>query len=74
MSLVEGQERESEVDTDNFMFVDPSKDVFLSQVNPGVAREVEVIYTVAPAASDFTLSVGDTNMFDGEEALVDSGF
>ena len=41
-------------------------------MNPGVAHEGEVIYIMAPAASDFTLSVGDTNMFDGEDAAVDS--
>ncbi len=46
----------------------------MQQVNPGVSREGEVIYTVAPDASDFTLSVGDTNMFGGEDAAVDLGF
>lgn len=50
------------------------KDVFLQQVNPGVAREGEVIFSVAPHSSDFNLSVGDTNMFGGEDALVDLGF
>lgn len=74
LSLLDGEGRESQVDTDNFMFIDPAKDVFLQQVNPGVSREGEVIYTVAPGASDFTLSVGDTNMFGGEEASIDLGF
>ena len=74
VALVDGQGRESQVDTDNFTYVDPNKDVFLQQVNPGVAQEGQVIFTVAPDASDFNLSVGDTNMFGGEDALVDLGF
>ncbi len=74
VSLVDGQGRESQVDTDNPIYVDPNKDVFLQQVNPGVSREGQVIFTVAPDAADFNMSVGDTNMFGGEEAKVDLGF
>lgn len=74
VALVDGQGRESQVDTDNFAYVDPNKDVFLQQVNPGVSKEGQVIFTVAPDSADFNLSVGDTNMFGGEDALVDLGF
>ncbi len=74
VAIVDGQKRESQVDTDNAMYTDPNKDVFLQQVNPGVTREGEVIFTVAPDASDFNLLVGDANMFGGPEALVDLGF
>ncbi len=74
LALLDGEGREFEVDTDNTMYVDPNKDVFLQQVNPGVTREGEVIFTVAPGASDFTLQVGDTQMFTDENALIDLGF
>ena len=74
VALLDGEGRESQVDTDNSMYVDPSKDVFFQQVNPGVSREGEVIFSVAPNASDFTLSVGDTNIVGGEEATIDLGF
>ena len=74
VTLVDRQGRESQVDTDNPSYVDPNKDVFLQQVNPGVSREGQVIFTVTPGASDFNLSVGDTNPIGGEDALVDLGF
>lgn len=74
VALIDGEGRESQVDTDNFAYVDPNKDVFLQQVNPGVSQEGQVIFTVAPDAANFNMSVGDTNMFGGEDALVDLGF
>jgi ferric-dicitrate binding protein FerR (iron transport regulator) len=43
-------------------------------VNPGVSREGEVIFTVAPDASGFTLETGDTDMFADGNAYVDLGF
>ncbi len=72
--LIDGKGREFEVDTDTFEYVEPDKDIFLDQVNPGVSKEGEVIFTVAPGASGFTLEAGDTDMFADENAYMDLGF
>ena len=72
--LIDSEGREFEVDTDTFEYVEPDKDIFLDQVNPDVSKEGEVIFTVAPDASGFTLEAGDTDMFADENAYVDLGF
>ncbi len=72
--LIDSEGREFEVDTDTFEYVEPDKDIFLDQVNPGVSREGEVIFTVAPDASGFTLEAGDTDMFADENAYIKLGF
>lgn len=72
--LIDSEGREFEVDTDTYEYVEPGKDIFLDQVNPGVSKEGEVIFTVAPDASDFTLEAGDTDMFADENAYIKLGF
>lgn len=72
--LIDSEGREFEVDTDTFEYVEPDKDIFLDQVNPGVSKEGEVIFTVAPDASDFTLQAGDTDMFADENGYIKLGF
>lgn len=74
LALLSGDDRESQLDTDTFGYIDPQRDVLLEQVNPGVTREGEVIFTVAPNASDFRLRVGDARAFSNENAFVDLGF
>ena len=74
LALLDGEGRTSEVDTDNSMYVDPERDVFLQQVNPGVTRQGQVIFSVAPDASDFTLELGDTNMIEDNNGYVELGF
>jgi hypothetical protein len=73
LALLDGEGRKFEADPDTFGYIDPSKDIFLNQVNPGVTQQGEVIYTVAPDASGFVLSAGDTQMFGGENVFVDLG-
>ncbi len=74
LSLKDSNGRESKADPDVFQYVDPNKQIFLKQVNPGVTQQGEAIYTVAPDASGFVLVAGDTNPFGGKEAYVDLGF
>ena len=71
LTLIDGQEREFEPDTDTFEYIPEEKDIFLNQVNPGVSHEGMVIFTVAPDASDFTLQVGDAAMFGNETASIE---
>lgn len=59
LTLMDAQNREFDVDTDSLGFVPPDKDIFLNQVNPGVTKEGQVIFTVAPDAQDFTLEVSE---------------
>ena len=72
--LLDSEGREFEVDTDTYEYVPTGKDVFLEQVNPGVSKQGQVIFTVAPDASGFTLQAGDTDMFTDENAYIDLGF
>jgi hypothetical protein len=51
-----------------------NKDIFMEQVNPGVTKQGETIFTVAPDASDFILKAGDTDMFADKNAYIDLGF
>jgi hypothetical protein len=74
LALLDGEGRKFEADTDSFEYIDSDKNIFLEQVNPGVTRQGQVIYTVAPDASDFTLQAGDTEIFSDENALIDLGF
>ncbi|WP_166397246.1 DUF4352 domain-containing protein [Rubrobacter marinus] len=74
LALIDGEDRTFETDNETFGYIDPAKDIFLDQVNPGVTQQGEVIFTVAPGASDFTLELGDTDMFSDENGYVDLGF
>jgi hypothetical protein len=74
LPLVDSQGREYEADTDSFMYVPLQKDIFLEQVNPGVTKQGQVIYSVAPDASGFTLQAGDLAFFSGETARIKLGF
>ena len=74
LALVDSEGRKSEADPDTLGYVEPNKDIFLEQVNPGVTKEGEVIYTVAPGASEFELEAGDADMFGGETARIELGF
>jgi hypothetical protein len=74
LTLIDGQGRKFETDTDTFGYVPTSKDIFLEQVNPGVTKQGETIFTVAPDASDFVLKAGDTDMFSDQNAYIDLGF
>jgi hypothetical protein len=71
LSLIDGEGRTFKTDPDTFGYIDPAKDIFLDQVNPGVAQQGEVIFTVAPDASDFTLEAGDTAIFSDEVGRID---
>jgi hypothetical protein len=74
IALYDGSGRKSEPDTDTFSYVPSDKNIFLDQVNPGVTKSGEVIFPVAPDASDFTLELSNTNFFKSGKADVDLGF
>jgi hypothetical protein len=74
LPLHDSQGRVYEADTDTFGYIPAEKDIFLTQVNPGVTQEGAVIYTVAPDASGFTLHAGDLEFFGADEAKIALGF
>ena len=57
-----------------FSYIPPEQQLFLENVNPGVSKQGQAIFTVAPEASGFRLQVGDTNPFGGETGEIDLGF
>jgi hypothetical protein len=74
VTLLDANGRESQPDTDTFGYIPQEKNILLEQVNPGVTRDARVIFSVAPDASDFTLELGDANLFSNENGYVDLGF
>lgn len=74
LSLIDSSGNKSEADPDTFGYVPANKDIFLENVNPGVTRQGQVIFTVAPGASGFKLQVGDTDMFSDKNGYVELGF
>jgi hypothetical protein len=74
VALMDSGGNKSEADPDTFGYNPANKDIFLENVNPGVTRQGQVIFTVAPGASGFRLQVGDTNPFTDKNGYVDLGF
>ena len=74
LALVDGSGNTSEPDTGMFGYIPQDRNILLEQVNPGVTRQGQVIFTVAPGASDLRLQVGDTRAFSDENGYVDLGF
>lgn len=74
LTLIDSQGRKSEADPDVFEFIDPNRQIFLKQVNPGVQQSGEAIYTVANDASGFQLQAGDASPFSNTNAHINLGF
>jgi hypothetical protein len=74
MTLLDSEGRESRADPDMFLFIPPEQQLFLETVNPGVTKQGQAIYTVAPGASGFRLQAGDANLFGGQVGYIDLGF
>ena len=74
LPLRDSQGREYNPDTDTFGYIDPGRDILLTQVNPGVTQQGQLIYSVAPDASGFVLHAGDLAVFSDETALIELGF
>jgi hypothetical protein len=73
LAILDDKGRTSETDPDASMYVPTNQDLFLNQVNPGVSKQGEAIFDVAPDAKGLILRAGDTNPFGGENAYVDLG-
>ena len=72
--LLDSEGRESESDPDSYEYIDPSRDIFLENINPGVSKQGEAIFTVAPDAHGFVLRAGDTQVFEDKNCYFELGF
>lgn len=72
--LLDSEGREFESDPDSYEYIDPSKDIFLENINPGVSKQGEAILTVAPDAHGFVLRAGDTQVFEDKNCYFELGF
>ncbi len=73
LTLLDSDGRENEPDTDKTFYIEPERDLFLTQVNPGVTQEGTAIFTVAEGASGFVMQVSG-GFLSGETGNVDLGF
>jgi len=67
LKLIDRDGREFDPDTDTFSYIPQERNIFLEQVNPGVTKDAEVIFSVAPDASGFNLHLRGTSLFSLEE-------
>jgi len=76
VQLIDSAGRESDPDTDTFGYIPQERNIFLEQVNPGVSKNGQVIFSVAPGGSGYKLQLKDTNLLQRErnQAEVDLGF
>ncbi len=74
LALFDGNGRKYKFDTDIFFYIASSKNIFLVEVGPGDSQEGEVIFKVAPDASQFRLQLGEENPFSNNRGYVNLGF
>ncbi len=74
LTLIDEQDRRSEADPDAYEYIPDSRYLFYENVNPGVTRQGQAIFTVAPDASEFTIEAASTEIFSDNTGFVDLGF
>ena len=74
LTLLDGEGCEFKATPDYFVYIAPGKNIFVENVNPGVTKDGQVIFIVAPEAKDFTLRASDTDPFiTDENAYIELG-
>ena len=74
LALVDGNGREYKFDTDTYLYIDRSKNLFRVEASPGISQEGEVIFEVPPDASQLRLQLREpTNPFSDKSGYVDLG-
>lgn len=73
LALVDSEGRESRPNSEAFLYTPEERQIFLERVNPGVTKQGQAIFEVAPDASGFQLQAGDARMFTDDNAYVDLG-
>jgi Domain of unknown function (DUF4352) len=70
LTLLDSKGRKSKPDEDTFGYVPSNKEIIYEQVNPGVTREGEVIFSVARGATGFRLQAGDAVPFTDKSGII----
>jgi hypothetical protein len=74
LALLDGNGRRFKFDTDTYLYMDWSKALFRFEVAPGDSEEGQIIFKVAPEASQFQLELGEETPFINDSGYVDLGF
>lgn len=73
LAILDNQNRTHETDPDASLYVNPNRDLFLNQVNPGVTKEGRAIFDVAPDAEGLILRAGDADIWSEQNAYINLG-
>jgi lipoteichoic acid synthase len=74
LALLDGNGRRFKFDTDTYLYMDWSKALFRFEVAPGDSEEGQIIFKVAPEASQFQLELGEETPFINDSGYVNLGF
>ena len=74
LALLDGNGRRFKFDPDTYLYMDWSKALFRFEVAPGDSEEGQIIFKVAPEASQFQLELGEETPFTNDSGYVNLGF
>src|SRR5215204_990696 len=74
LTLFDGNGSKFKFDTDTYLYIDWSKALFRFEVAPGDSQEGQIIFKVAPDASQFQLQLGEENPFSNKSGYVNLSF
>ncbi len=72
LTLIDSEGRRSEPDPDGFEYIPNDRALFYENVKPGLTRQGQAIFTVAPDASGFTIEAASTELFSDKKGFVDT--
>jgi lipoteichoic acid synthase len=74
LALLDGNGRSFKFDTDTYLYIDWSKALFRFEVAPGDSQAGQIIFKVAPDASQFQLQLEEETPFTNNNGYVNLGF
>ena len=73
MGLYDSSNRKSSPGPDDIGYIPRDKNIFIGQVNPGVTKSGEAVFSVAPGGSGYQLELSNRNYFKTGKAYVNLG-
>src|SRR5215204_3424122 len=74
LALLDGNGRRFKFDTDTYLYIEWSKALFRFEVPPGDSQQGQIIFKVAPDASQFQLQLGEETPFTNKSGYLNLGF
>jgi len=74
LALLDGNGRRFKFDTDTYLYIEWSKALFRFEVPPGDSQQGQIIFKVAPDASQFQLQLGEETPFTNKSGYINLGF